>query len=115
LPVSESGPLCRGHPTGYGERFDLKDESSWGIPNDVVHTQYQSQRGRQIAVTITAWHNLLMRGGKAAPMHMGTPAAAPKPRGKSPGRQRGQTQTPRPRIQVVKKGKSSQTKVEDAA
>ena len=46
---------------------------------------------------------------------LGTPAVAPKHRGKSPGRQKGQTQIPRPRIKVVKKGKSSQTKVENAA
>jgi hypothetical protein len=37
---------------------------------------------------------------------LGTPAAAPKPRGKSQGRQVGQTQTARPRFSVVKKGKS---------
>ena len=33
---------------------------------------------------------------------LGTPAVAPKPRGKSSGRQFGQTQTPRPRFPVVK-------------
>ena len=37
---------------------------------------------------------------------LGTPAVAPKPRGKSSGRQLGQTQTLRPRLPVVKKGKS---------
>jgi hypothetical protein len=37
---------------------------------------------------------------------LGTPAAAPKTRGKSQGRQVGQTQTARPRFSVVKKGKS---------
>lgn len=37
---------------------------------------------------------------------LGTPASAPKPRGKSPGRKLGQSQTVRPRVSVVKKGKS---------
>jgi DDE superfamily endonuclease len=46
---------------------------------------------------------------------LGTPAAAPKPRGKSPGRQVGQTQTARPRFLVVKKGKSRKPKAETAA
>jgi hypothetical protein len=41
---------------------------------------------------------------------LGTPAAAPKPRGKSPGRQVGQTQTARPRFSVVKKGKYRKAK-----
>ncbi|NEP53571.1 MAG: transposase [Moorea sp. SIO3C2] len=35
---------------------------------------------------------------------VGTPAAEVKPRGKSPGRQRGETQTPRKRHPVIKKG-----------
>ncbi len=42
---------------------------------------------------------------------IGTPAAAPKRRGKSPGRANGQSQTQRPRQNVVKKGtKSAQKK-----
>jgi DDE superfamily endonuclease len=40
---------------------------------------------------------------------LGTPAAAPKPRGISPGRQLGHSQTPRPRFPVVKKTKSKKT------
>jgi hypothetical protein len=46
---------------------------------------------------------------------LGTPAAAPKPRGKSPGRKLGQTQTARLRFSVVKKGKSRKPKAETAA
>jgi hypothetical protein len=46
---------------------------------------------------------------------LGTPASAPKPRGKSPGRQLGQTQTVRPRFSVVKKGKSRKPQTEIAA
>ena len=234
-PVPSGDAPRRGHPTWYGERFDLKDENTWHPPNEVAHWSYQTRRGRTIKVTITAWHHLLMRGGKNNPMHqcpftllriessapsgklvfkpmwlivigkrrgelsplvayqayrqrfdlehsfrfqkqnllltafetseieheqswvqfvmlayvqlwaahvlavalprpwessihtdsatrispskvrqdwnriisqLGTPAAAPKPRGKSSGRQLGQTQTPRPRLPVIKKSKS---------
>ena len=243
-PVSCPWPRRRGHPTWYGERFALKDESTWPAPAEVAQTQSQTQKGRTLNVTLTVWHNLLMRGSKEAPMHdkpftlvriesvdetgkrvfrpmfltvngvrrqqlspqqswqsyrqrfnlehtfrfekqklllndfqtpeleheenwvtlvmlayvqlwvahsltthlprpwqrylptspsgrispskvqqdwdriscqLGTPAVAPKPRGKSPGRQKGQTQPPRSRFKVIKKGKSRQTTVEDAA
>ena len=43
------------------------------------------------------------------------PAAAPKPRGKSPGRKLGQSPTVRPRFSVVKKGKSRTPQTEIAA
>ena len=46
---------------------------------------------------------------------LGTPAAAPKPRGISPGRQLGQTQTPRPRFPVVKNTKPKKTVTKIAA
>jgi DDE superfamily endonuclease len=46
---------------------------------------------------------------------LGTPAVAPKPRGKSSGRQLGQTQTPRLRVSVVKKQKLRKTETSMAA
>ena len=242
IPVEKS--LAKGHPTWYGKRFDLKEPQTWHEPSEVSHTSYQTQKGRKIDVTLTAWHNLLMRGSKALPAHqcpftllrivsmdaegntifkpmwlivmgerrseisdlqsvqsyrqrfdlehtfrfkkqnlllsdfetpdvaheqnwvylvmlayvqlwaahalavalprpwernlqpdsearispskvqqdwnriisqLGTPAAAPKPRGKSPGRQLGQTQTARTRFSVVKKGKSRTSQTEIAA
>jgi hypothetical protein len=41
---------------------------------------------------------------------IGTPARAPKPRGKSPGWQKGKKRTKRPRYPVVKKGFSRSKK-----
>jgi hypothetical protein len=242
--LSEESP-GKGHPTWYGERFDLKNQETWHETSEVDHTSYETRRGRKINVTITTWDNMLMRGSKALPTHqhpftlvrivsvdeesgkslfkpmwliimgkrrseisliqahqsyrqrfdlehtfrfkkqnlllsdfetpdveheqnwvylvmlayvelwaahflavallrpwerdvktdtsarispskvqqdwnritsqLGTPAAAPKPRGKSPGRKLGQTQTARPRFSVVKKGKSRNPKAETAA
>jgi len=46
---------------------------------------------------------------------IGTPAKAPKPRGKSPGRTKGDRQKPRKRQKVIKKSVSKQTKKTRAA
>ena len=43
---------------------------------------------------------------------VGTPAVSPKLRGKSAGRQLGQTQTPRPRQPVIKKSRSQKSVAE---
>jgi hypothetical protein len=243
-PISSEKSPRKGHPQWYGERFDLKEKETWHEPSEVEQASYQTRRGRRIDVTITAWHNMLMRGSKAIPSHqcsftllrivsmdesgkpilkpmwlivmgerrseislaqaqqsyrqrfdlehtfrfkkqnlllsdfqtpdveheenwvylvmlayvelwaahvlavvlprpweneikadtlarispskvqqdwnriisqLGTPASAPKPRGKSPGRKLGQTQTPRPRFSVVKKGKSRKPKAQIVA
>jgi len=68
-PIPCERPPGKGHPTWYGERFDLKDNETWHEPSDVDHTSYQTRRGRTINVTITAWHNMLMRGSKKLPTH----------------------------------------------
>ena len=62
----EGGP---GHPTWYGERFDLKDASTWGEPDAVEETSFTTRRGRACQVHLEGWHNLLMRGKKHLPMH----------------------------------------------
>jgi hypothetical protein len=48
-----------------------------------------------------AWNSIISQ--------LGTPAVAPKPRGISHRRPLGQSQTPRPRVPVIKKGKSQNT------
>jgi DDE superfamily endonuclease len=68
-PIPSEESLGKGHPTWYGERFELKNQETWHEPSEVEHTSYQTSRGRKINVTITAWHNMLMRGSKALPSH----------------------------------------------
>jgi hypothetical protein len=68
-PIPSKKPPGKGHPTCYGERFDLKDNETWHEPNEVDRTSYQTGRGRTINVTIRAWHNMLMRGSKKLPTH----------------------------------------------
>lgn len=62
----ERGP---GHPTWYGERFDLKDPSTWGQPDMVEETTFTTRKGRVYRVQMEGWRNLLMRGKKNLPMH----------------------------------------------
>lgn len=51
----------------------------------------------------------VQQGWNSIISQLGTPAVLPKPRGISQGRQLGQSQTPRPRLPVIKKGKSQNT------
>ena len=59
----------RGHPTWYGDRFALKDSSTWGEPDLVEETTFTSRKGRVYRVQLQGWRNLLMRGKKNLPMH----------------------------------------------
>lgn len=68
-PIRKGKPARKGHPTWYGERFDLKNEQTWHPPNEITHTSFKTRRQRTFKVTISAWHNMLMRGGKGLPMH----------------------------------------------
>ena len=70
----QSPPLCeepagRGHPLWYGERFDLKDESTWHQPDETIEFDATTARGRLIHVSISAWRQMLMRGSRDCPMH----------------------------------------------
>jgi len=60
----------RGHPKWYGERFDLKNQTSWHPPNGITRTTLTTHRGRQLTVTVKSWHQMLMRGTKKYPMHL---------------------------------------------
>jgi hypothetical protein len=51
----------------------------------------------------------VQQGWNSIISQLGTPAVSPKPRGISQGRQLGQSQTPRPRMPVIKKGKFQNT------
>jgi hypothetical protein len=68
-PAISETPVGKGHPTWYGARFDLKEPDTWHEPNQVSQLSYKTRRGRTINVTITAWSNMLMRGGKNIPTH----------------------------------------------
>ena len=70
LPSTCEWPRPRGHPTWYGERFDLKDETTWHPPDETSQTTLITHRGKILTVTIKAWHQMLSRGTKDCPMHL---------------------------------------------
>jgi hypothetical protein len=41
----------RGHCRWYGERFDLKDESTRHSPDEIVETSFTTRRGRNLKKT----------------------------------------------------------------
>lgn len=59
----------RGHPHWYGERFALKDDNTWGPPDQQDTFEITTAKGKLRSVTLTIWHDLLMKGSKAHPMH----------------------------------------------
>lgn len=68
-PPVEKEPGQRGHPAWYGCRFDLKDETTWDLPDEETELAYLTPGGRHYRVVIQAWQNLLMRGTKDDDMH----------------------------------------------
>ena len=70
LPTTCEWPRRRGHPTWYGERFDLKDETTWSEPDETFQTTLTTHRGKVLSVMVQAWHQILMRGNKNSPMHL---------------------------------------------
>ncbi len=68
LPATCSEPK-RGHPRWYGERFALKDETTWHPPERYETFTITTAKGKTRTVTLRLWHNLLMRGSRAQPMH----------------------------------------------
>lgn len=51
-----------GHPTWYGNRFSLKDETTWHEADELFVLVEKSCRGREYRIEIQAWHHMLMRG-----------------------------------------------------
>ncbi len=51
-----------GHPRWYGDKFDLKDETTWHEPDEVIQSTFSTKKGRQLMVTISGWKQMLMRG-----------------------------------------------------
>ena len=68
-PPVVTGKRTRGHPRWYGERFNLRDSSTWGEPDRVEATSLTTHKGRTYRVELEAWDDKLMRGKKDLPMY----------------------------------------------
>ncbi len=65
----DSQPNSAGHPRWYGDKFDLKDETSWHDPDEVIQSTFMTKRGRKLHLKISSWKQMLMRGTKDYGMH----------------------------------------------
>jgi hypothetical protein len=68
-PPPVEGKRKPGRPRWYGERFSLKDPTTWGEPDAVEETNLTTRKGHTYRVLLEGWHDLLMRGKKDLPMH----------------------------------------------
>lgn len=68
-PLEESSETKPGHPTWYGDAFDLKASSTWGKPDLRHEESLVLKSGRKCRVKMDAWKNVLMRGTRDIPMH----------------------------------------------
>jgi len=75
-----------------------------------VQAEYRGWESKQRTTT----PQQVRRGMRRMLAQLGTPAKAPKPRGKSPGRALGMVCKPTPRFSVVRKPKKSSKKVASA-
>jgi DDE superfamily endonuclease len=62
LPQAATERAGAGHPTWYGARFKLGEQSTWPPCDTHAVTRYVSRRGKRYRVEITSWNNCLMRG-----------------------------------------------------
>ncbi len=67
LPEGEKNPV--GHPTWYGDRFDLKDPDTWPEPDETAETTFVTKKGKTYTVQLEGWHDMLRTGEKDIPMH----------------------------------------------
>lgn len=67
LPEGEENSA--GHPTWYGDRFDLKDPDTWPEPDDTAVTTLVTKKGKSYTVQLEGWHNMVRTGTKDLPMH----------------------------------------------
>lgn len=68
-PLPVTGNQKRGRPPWYGERFSLKEPSTWGEPDAVEETTLTTRKGQTYCVQLEGWNDLLMRGKEDLPMH----------------------------------------------
>jgi hypothetical protein len=68
-PLPVAGKRKPGRPPWYGERFSLKDPTTWGEPDAVEETTLTTRKEHTYRVQLEGWHDLLTRGKKDLPMH----------------------------------------------
>lgn len=68
-PPEIEGKKPVGHPTWYGDPFRLKDEDTWGEPDEEESTTWKTHKGKEYTVHILCWHDIRMKGTTAHKMN----------------------------------------------
>jgi hypothetical protein len=129
----------RGAPAKHGHKLKLNDPESWGLPTETIEVEDAKLARVRVTrwsdlMPLLSWQLWLAREdcsdhplpwqspqqtlspGRVAQafasilVAIGTPAPPPKPRGKAPGRRKGDRPSPRPRYPTVKKRASKRKK-----
>ena len=58
----------KGHPYWYGDKFDLKDESTWHEVDEEFSTSITNKKQEIFNLEIKSWNNLIMKGDKEQKM-----------------------------------------------
>lgn len=58
-----------GHPTWYGQKFDLKDSETWWDEDETFSGSITNKKGQNITINIKCWNDLVMKGDKIKKMH----------------------------------------------
>ena len=61
IPDPDS-PKKSGHPRWYGDKFDLKDATTWHLEDEVFQSNFITKKGKEFNLTICACQNMLMKG-----------------------------------------------------
>lgn len=67
-PPADPHPGHGGRRKSFGVEFDLKNNATWGNPDEEAEISWKTHSGRKLQVKLQRWHDLLMHGKKDAPM-----------------------------------------------
>ena len=67
LPKGEDNTI--GHPTWYGERFDLEDPATWPEPDETGVVTLVTKKGKAYTMQLEGWHDMVRTSKKGIPMH----------------------------------------------
>ena len=67
--INNSYKKRRGHPRWYGDKFYLKDGSTWHEVDEQFSTTITNKKKEIIHLEIQCWNNLIMKGDKEQKMH----------------------------------------------
>jgi hypothetical protein len=68
-PIPEGQKRPANHPTWYGQKFSMKDISTWHEPDQTAQLKTTTKKGKTLTFHIRGWDNMLMKGKDGIDMH----------------------------------------------